>query len=128
MARRLPAPKSIPTGRWRKTRTEMLDRLGDPSRLETELVDRLILNLIEADAAMKEARTDPIQTGPRGQSVEHPGFRIAARCESTALAIANKLGVLEVARSKSEEEGKEAAPVDRVEDELAAIRKRKSSG
>ena len=127
MARRLPPPKSIPTGRWRTTRTEILNRLGEPTRVETELVDRLIVNLIEGEAAMKEARTDPIQTGPRGQSLEHPGFKIAARCEASALSIATKLGVLDVAKAKQEVEDKKPAPIDRVEDELAAIRRRKTT-
>ena len=122
-------PKSIPArSRWRATRSEILARLGEPTRLETELTDRLVLNLIEADRALTDARKDPIQTGSRGQLVEHPGFRIAARCESTALAIATKLGVLDIARPNSEDTAeKETAPVDRVEDELAAIRKRKTS-
>ena len=85
-------------------------------------------NLIEADRALTDARKDPIQTGSRGQLVEHPGFRIAARCESTALSIAVKLGVLEVARPIAEDNDEtEAAPVEKVEDELAAIRRRKSS-
>lgn len=122
-------PKAIPArSRWRATRSEILARLGEPTRLETELTDRLILNLIEADRALTDATKDPIQTGSRGQLVEHPGFRIAARCESTALSIAVKLGVLDVARPTSEDnDEKEEAPVDRVEDELAAIRRRKTS-
>ena len=122
-------PKAIPArSRWRATRSEILARLGEPTRLETELTDRLILNLIEADRALTDARKDPIQTGSRGQLVEHPGFRIAARCESTALSIAVKLGVLDVARPIAEDNDEtEAAPVEKVEDELAAIRRRKSS-
>lgn len=118
-------PKSIPArSRWRTTRSEMLDRLGEPTRLQIELVDRIILNLIEAEAALNEARKEPIQVGPRGQMVENPAYRIAARCESTALAIARQLGVLESVRGKDEEEEPKE---QRVEDELAAIRKRKAT-
>ena len=122
-----PVPKSIPAGRWRTTRKELVAALEEPTRIRVEMIDRMILNLIEAESALEVARRDPIQLGPRGQNVEHPGFRIAARCESTALAIAAKLGVVQVDK-KPDTDTKEAKPVERVEDELAAIRKRKASG
>jgi len=127
MAKRKAAPRSIPAGRWRTTRKEVLDRIAEPSRLEVELVDRMILNLIEAETALKVAAREPYITGSRDQVTEHPGFRIAARCEGTALAIATKLGVLENGK-RNETEEKEPGPVERVEDELAAIRKRKAAG
>lgn len=119
-----PSPKSIPAGRWRKTRRELIESLDSPSRLDVELIDRLILNLIEAEAALKSAQKLPTHVGPSGNPVEHPGFRIAARCESTALAIANRLGVFDVRKHESTE----TSPRDEVEDELAAIRKRKTAG
>jgi hypothetical protein len=125
--RRPPVPKAIPAGRWRKTRREILDRLTDPTRLEVELVDRLILNLIEAEAALKIASANPYTAGSRDQVTEHPGFRIAARCESTALAIASKLGVITLGTTTADND-EEAGPVEKVEDELAAIRKRKTAG
>jgi uncharacterized membrane protein len=87
----------------------------------------MILNLVEAETALKVAAADPYTAGSRDQVTEHPGFRIAARCESTALAIANKLGVLDCAK-RTDESTDEAGPVERVEDELAAIRKRKAAG
>ncbi len=127
MTRRPPPPRSIPKGRWRTTRTEILERLGKPTRIEVELVDRLILNLLEAETALKVAAKEPYISGSRDQITEHPGFRIAARCESTALAIATKLGVLDVGK-RNDESTEEAGPVERVEDELAAIRKRKATG
>ena len=127
MAKRKATPRSIPAGRWRTTRKEVLDRIAEPSRLEVELVDRMILNLIEAETALKVAAREPYITGSRDQVTEHPGFRIAARCEGTALAIATKLGVLENGK-RNETEEKEPGPVERVEDELAAIRKRKAAG
>lgn len=120
-----PVPKSIPAGRWRKTRREILARFTEPTRLEVELVDRLILNLIEAEAALKIASASPYTAGSRDQVTEHPGFRIAARCEATALAIASKLGVFNDTASDNDEEAK---PVDQFEDELARIRKRKAAG
>ena len=126
-SRAIRVPQGIPAGRWRATRKEILARLGEPTRLETELVDRLVLNLVEAETALKVAAKEPYISGSRDQVTEHPGFRIAARCESTALSIATKLGVLEVAK-RTDENTEETGPVERVEDELAAIRKRKATG
>ena len=91
------------------------------------MVDRMILNLIEAETALKVAAKEPYITGSRDQVTEHPGFRIAARCESTAIAIATKLGVIGAIRQQPETE-EEEKPEQAVEDELAAIRRRKAGG
>ena len=122
-----PVPRTIPAGRWRATRKTVLDQIGEPTRLEVELVDRMILNLVEAETALKVAAKEPYITGSRDQVTEHPGFRIASRCEATALSIAVKLGVVQVDRKRDNAET-EPTPVERVEDELAAIRRRKASG
>jgi hypothetical protein len=121
-AKRIPAPTSIPRGKWRTTRTEILAELAPASRIETELVDRLILNLIQAENAMELAAREPLIVGSRDQEVEHPGFKIAARCDSAALSIALKLGVLNAAEGETEEARPE------VEDELAQVRARKAGG
>ena len=126
-SKRPPVPRTIPAGRWRATRKTVLDQIGEPTRLEVELVDRMILNLVEAETALKGAAKEPYITGSRDQVTEHPGFRIASRCEATALSIAVKLGVVQVDRKRDNAET-EPTPVERVEDELAAIRRRKASG
>lgn len=121
MTKTIPAPTSIPRGKWRSTRTSILADLGKPTRIECELVDRLILNLIHAENAMALAAAEPMVIGSRDQEVEHPGFKVAARCDSAALSIAQKLGVINASSSEAEEEKPEG-----IEDELAKVRARKA--
>ncbi len=116
------APGLIPTGRWRVARAEVIAKLGEPSRLDVELVDQMIVSLVEAENALESATKEPFIEGSREQLTEHPGFRLAARCQATALSIAKQLGVSHV--STEEEAPKQAA--GSVEDELAAIRERKT--
>lgn len=119
-SRQVPAPSTIPKGKWRTTRKAILAEIGEPTRLETELVDRMILNLIHAENAMRLASEQPLVIGSRDQEVEHPGFKIAARCDGAALSIAKQLGVVNAVEAEAEVQQSE------VEDELAAVRARKA--
>jgi hypothetical protein len=117
-----PAP-ALPA-RWVKVRAEVIAKLGEPSLLDVELVDQMIVNLVEAETALRVAAQEPYTAGSRDQLTEHPGFRLAARCEATALAIATKLGVIGAVRASVEDEEDEKP--QGVEDELAEIRARKA--
>lgn len=115
-----PAPRTIPSGRWRQLRTELLADHPKPSRLEVELINRLVLNLMYADHLLEIAGEQPIVTGSTGQQSDHPGFRVAARCDSTAIAIAKQLQSGRSAGEQADPEGKSAE--EKVADELAARR------
>lgn len=103
--------------RWVKLRSELLESRLDPSRLDVELVDSLVINLMQAANAWEVASREPFTEGSRGQEVAHPGFAVASRCEMSALALAKHLEV----GVGTGEEGVE----DTVRDELAEIRARK---
>lgn len=120
---RRPPCRSDITGRWAKLRSDLLDHLGH-DRLTAELVDQMVLNLLHADHARTLAAEEPIIRGDRGQQSEHPGFRIAGRCESSARDTARILGLFE--KGGSDAETQKAEPSASVRDELAALRNRKS--
>ena len=54
---------------------------------ELALWSRFTENLARADAAMAEAAKEPFVAGSTGQLTEHPGFKIAARCDELALRL-----------------------------------------
>lgn len=116
------APDLIPAGRWRAARAEVIAGLPEPSLLDVELVDQMIVSLVEAENALESATKEPFIEGSREQLTEHPGFRLAARCQATALSIAKQLGV---SHASTEEEAPKQT-TGSVEDELAAIRERKA--
>lgn len=111
-------------GRWRSLRNDLIDQL-DESRFTAELVDQLVLNLIHADNARELAAAAPLVIGAAGQETEHPGYRVAARCESSARETAKSLGLFSTKGAKKDDE-KEEKPAT-VQDELAALRTKKSA-
>lgn len=119
------APLPTLPARWQAVRAEVISKLGEPALLDVELVDQMIVNLAEAETALKVAAQEPYTSGSKDQLTEHPGFRLAARCQATALAIATKLGVIGAVKASAEDE-KDEKPQG-VGDELAAIRERKAS-
>ena len=58
---------------------------------EEALWARFHANLARAEAAMAEAIEEPFVKGSTGQLVEHPGFKVAARCDDLALRLYAKL-------------------------------------
>ena len=126
-------PAAIPKGRWRDLWTSCLEGLGDPSRADARLLDRMVLNLMSAEAALKTALRKPYVLGSTGQQVEHPAFKVAARCDTQTLAIARQLRLTPLARSSgTANQGKAKAeedPFDALEqaDELARARNRRGS-
>jgi len=54
---------------------------------ELALWSRLTENLARAEAAMADAAKEPFVAGSTGQLTEHPGFKVAARCDELALRL-----------------------------------------
>ena len=54
---------------------------------EAALWSRFTENLARADAATAEAAKEPFVAGSTGQLTEHPGFKVAARCDELALRL-----------------------------------------
>ena len=58
---------------------------------EEALWARFDENLVRAEAAMALAVGEPFVKGSTRQLVEHPGFKVAARCDELALRLYAKL-------------------------------------
>ena len=58
---------------------------------ELALWSRFTENLARAHAAMAEAAKVPFVAGSTGQLTEHPGFKVAARCDELALRLYREL-------------------------------------
>lgn len=58
---------------------------------EQALWERFHANLARVEVAMADAARDPFVKGSTGQLTEHPGFRVAARCDELALRLYAKL-------------------------------------
>lgn len=84
-------PVEIPKGKWRDLWADCLDEIGEATRAEARLLERMVLNLIAADAALAVAQAEPVVIGSTGQSVENSQFKVAARCDGQALSIARQL-------------------------------------
>lgn len=112
------------TGRWKALHDGIVDSLDDPTDTDLHLVDRLVTNLRVADEAMVEAEADPFVKGSTGQLTEHPGFKVAARCDGTAISLARQLRLTRFVRSDatSDSDETEEDPILRARDELAARR------
>ena len=54
---------------------------------ESALWSRFTENLARADEAMAEAAKEPFVAGSTGQLTEHPGYKVAARCDELALKL-----------------------------------------
>lgn len=126
-------PQTIPRGsRWATLWSDCLAELGEPTRADVRLLERLILNLMEADKLLAVAAKKPFVSGSTGQLTEHPGFKVAARCEGVAISIARQLRLTPLARSgagSNEKQKPEPQGFDALDqgDELAQKRQAKGA-
>lgn len=86
--------------------------LSNPTAGELRLLERMVLNLIAADNALSQALLEPFVEGSQGQLVEHPGYKIAARCDEKAMAFARQLRLTPLARSSGRTDEKPKRPED----------------
>lgn len=119
------APKFV--GRWKTLRADIVAQLDSPTRSDLQLVDRLVVNLRLAEEATALAEETPFVEGSTGQLTEHPGFKVAHRCDGQAVSFARQLRLTPFVRSnatssESDEAEEEADPILRARDELAARR------
>lgn len=125
-------PSSI-KGRWIKVWNHargVLEDRGDFDETAASLLERFVLNLMEAENALKQASAEPFTAGSMGQVVAHPGFAVSKGCEQAALAAARQLMLTPATRPKGgEDSGDEAPAADPLAalDELAARRSQKHS-
>jgi hypothetical protein len=122
-----PTPSKIKLKRWRALWADALARLeqeGEVSLAQARLLERLVLNLEAADKALALAVKTPIVTGSTGQETAHPGFAVAARADSLALSIAQRLILNPRQRpGADDDETEDADPIAQARDELAARRR-----
>jgi hypothetical protein len=62
-----------------------------PDAVASMLLERLVANLLVAEAAMQEAAGEITVKGQKGSPAAHPGFGVAAKCDEVALRIAAEL-------------------------------------
>lgn len=109
---------------WNAAR-EQLEERGDWDETAAALLERFVLNLMEAENALKQASAEPFTAGSQGQMVAHPGFGVAKGCEQAALSAARQLMLTPATKPKGgEDTGDEAQADDPLAalDELAARR------
>ena len=124
-----PTPKF--QGRWRVLHADVIKSLTEPTKSDLRLADRFVQNLHTADEAMAEAVEKPFVAGSTGQLTEHPGFKVAARCDTTALSIARQLKLTPFVRNLATDDPDEAEetddPILRARDDLAARRRARAA-
>jgi hypothetical protein len=69
-----------------------------------ELLERLESNVTAAKKAHEAAEKTPFVPGSVGQLREHPGFRVAARCDEIAVKLARELGITATSRATAFDE------------------------
>ena len=128
------AQPSAPTfsGRWRDLRADALASLDEPTKADLRLLDRFVQNLQSADEVHTEATAEPFVEGSTGQITEHPGFKVAARCDGTALSIARQLKLTPFVRDRdtdddATEETEADDPILRARDDLAERRRTRAA-
>ena len=113
-------------GRWKKLHKDVVGALSDPTESDLRMVDRLVQNLRAADEAMALAEATPFVEGSTGQLTEHPGFKVAARCDGQAISLARQLRLTPFVRSNAASdqptETESDDPILQARDELAARR------
>lgn len=119
------------TGRWKQLHADVIRSLDDPSKSDLRMVDRLVQNLRVADDAMAAAELKPFVKGSTGQMTEHPGFKVAARCDGQAISLARQLKltplVRNLATSEDTEEEEEYDPIAAARDDLAERRRARAA-
>lgn len=102
---------------WNHARGDLEGR-GEWNETTAALLERFVLNLMEADNALRLAAADPFTEGSQGQMVAHPGFGVAKGCEAAAVAAARQLMLTPATRPKG---GDDIGSHDEAEDPLAAL-------
>ncbi len=83
-------------GRWRsewETIATQLEEQASHTPADLDLLSRLIDNRIHAVNALETAGLEPFVAGSTGQLTEHPGFKVAARCDGVAISLARQLRI-----------------------------------
>lgn len=123
-------PASIPrASKWETLWKGAIKELGGEIQpTEAKLLERMVLNLLHAEASMAEAAKEPFVQGSQGQLVAHAGFAIAARCDERALTTARQLKLTPLARQSGRTDPDEAPadPFAQIRDELAERRVRQA--
>ena len=112
------APDSLPAA-WRaawRTHTAVLAERGWRPETDAALLERMLLHRAAAVDALEAAQASPWIPGSAGQLTAHPGFAVAARCESVALALAKQLDLGPLGRRLAG-----VAPADEPADEFADL-------
>lgn len=114
------------TGIWRKLHAGALASIDNPTEADRRLVDRFVENLEVAATAAEDAKAEPYVKGSTGQMTEHPGFKVAARCDAQALSLARQLKLTPFVRENYAADDDEAEesddPIQKARDDLAARR------
>ena len=127
---RQPAKLSARWGRvWRSGKAELVGR-GQWDAVSAAVLDRLVLNLVEAENGLAQAASEPFTEGSMGQLVSHPGFGVARGCEASALAAARQLCLTPATRGsgrgdQDEEKPDDGSPAAAI-DELAKVRAKRA--
>lgn len=80
---------------WADLQADILATIEEPTPTDRVMIQRFVANLRLADRASAMADAEPLITGTKGQLIEHPGFRLAARAQKVALTIGRQLKVIE---------------------------------
>jgi|GEM_PF-2284989 len=127
------AQTSTPTfsGRWRVLHADVIKSLDEPTKADLRMVDRFVQNLQTADDLMAAAVAEPFVEGSTGQTTEHPGFKVATRCDAQAVSYARQLKltpfVRNLAASEDPDEAEEYDPILQARDDLAARRRTRAA-
>lgn len=119
-------------GQWLKLHTEIIEAIDEPTQTDCRLTDRLVQNLRTAAHHMELADAEPLVEGSTGQLTEHPSYKVAARCDSTAVSLARQLKLTRFVRerdaSDETEETEDADdPIFKARDDLAARRRSRAA-
>ena len=110
--------------RWRRY-VRVLQDAGRWDDCDSALLERLVVNLEEAERALKAAVDRPLVIGSTGQMVANPMYNVAKGCDGVALACARALALTTLIRGAASDDDDEEQPeVDAFSalDELAARR------
>ena len=119
------------SGRWRVLHVDVIKSLDEPTKADLRMVDRFVQNLQAADGLMAEALAQPFVEGSTGQMTEHPGFKVATRCDAQAVSFARQLKLTPFVRNlaaiDATEESEDYDPILQARDDLAARRRTRAA-
>lgn len=119
-------------GEWQDLQTEIIEAIEEPTQTDLRMADRLVQNLRTAALHMKLADAEPLVEGSTGQLTEHPSYKVAARCDNTAVSLARQLKLTRFVRERDasdeiEETEDEDDPILKARDDLAARRRTRAA-